>query len=358
MKTCIKCGADKRLDDFPRHSTTKDGYRNYCKLCKSEMDKIARLKKLSDPVNREKERRRLQKVAEGRSDEQKQAASILASERFANKQRIINDEFFARHGCDKKEYKRRIDEKVFITTYSELNHGKYDYSDVEYVNTKTPVKIYCIEHRRYFNQTPKDHKNGRGCVECGNKATGDKLRKSQSKFIEDAKEVWGSRYLFENVVYTGNATPVQVTCREHGDFPIRPGNFLFGRGCPSCAEHGYNTSKSGSLYLLVADGIVKVGITNRIVKDRVKGIAKSSGIVFRVEQEHRFQDGAIPLAIETTLLRELRSTHAQPTEKFDGSTECFYDVNHDWLLARINELIKEHTECQSSTQHQALEKYA
>lgn len=78
-------------------------------------------------------------------------------------------------------------------------------------------------------------------------------------------------------------------------------------------------------------------------------MTKSSGLKFEVVQEFDFQDGAIPLALETTLLRELRAMHTQPTEKFDGSTECFYDVDHDWLLARINELIEEHTECQSST---------
>lgn len=45
-------------------------------------------------------------------------------------------------------------------------HGdRYDYSMVEYVNTKTKVHIICPDHGNFY-QTPKKHLCGSGCPEC------------------------------------------------------------------------------------------------------------------------------------------------------------------------------------------------
>lgn len=46
-------------------------------------------------------------------------------------------------------------------------HGKkYDYSLVDYQNTKLPVTIICKKHGK-FQQTPDIHLNGSGCQKCG-----------------------------------------------------------------------------------------------------------------------------------------------------------------------------------------------
>lgn len=33
MKTCIRCGKEKELNQFQKHVTSKDGKRTYCKTC-------------------------------------------------------------------------------------------------------------------------------------------------------------------------------------------------------------------------------------------------------------------------------------------------------------------------------------
>lgn len=96
-------------------------------------------------------------------------------------------------------------------------------------------------------------------------------------------------------------------------------------------------SKSGSLYVLKFGDIIKIGITNRDVALRTKGISKSFGSDFSVETQIKFSDGSIPLKVETVLLRELRETCTQPAGVFDGSTECFLDVDYGVLLKRIVE---------------------
>lgn len=343
MKVCTKCGEEKSYTEFQKRFGSKDGYRNECKACKSNADSKARKIRLSTHEAREKESARLQRVRDGWTEDRKKQESERGIVAYKIKKAAADMDFFEIHGCNQKEYKRRKDEQEFLKFSKVLNGENYDYSEVVYVDTRKPVKIFCNKHSQYFYQTPKDHKRGRGCNECGKESTGTKLRKSQEDFIKDALACCGDKYTFEKVVYVNNITDVQVTCRIHGDFPIRPANLLSGRGCPGCAIHGYNPKRRGSLYVLSCNSMVKVGITNRKVNERAKGITNSCGILFEIVKEFNFQEGSIPLRIETTLLRELRATHLQPTEKFDGSTECFYDVNQEWLLSRIEELIKEYT---------------
>jgi len=46
-----------------------------------------------------------------------------------------------------------------------VHFNKYTYSQVSYVNTKTPVTITCPEHGN-FEQTPSNHLLGQGCPSC------------------------------------------------------------------------------------------------------------------------------------------------------------------------------------------------
>jgi hypothetical protein len=53
----------------------------------------------------------------------------------------------------------------FITN-SILTHGnRYDYSLVNYINSRTPVCIICREHGEFW-QLPGDHYSGCGCTKC------------------------------------------------------------------------------------------------------------------------------------------------------------------------------------------------
>lgn len=54
----------------------------------------------------------------------------------------------------------------FIAEANEVHKGKYDYSQVVYVNTETKVTIVCPIHGS-FQQTPVQHLYGRGCPKCG-----------------------------------------------------------------------------------------------------------------------------------------------------------------------------------------------
>lgn len=119
-------------------------------------------------------------------------------------------------------------------------HGdKYDYSKVEYVNTKTKVCIICPEHGKFF-QTPNDHvSGGKGCVKCGFASNALKRSKNIDKFIEDAKKLHGDKYDYSKVEYINSSTKVIIICKNHGElteFTQTPNKHLEGRGCPDCAN--------------------------------------------------------------------------------------------------------------------------
>lgn len=63
----------------------------------------------------------------------------------------------------------------FIEKAYEVHGDKYDYSKVKYINNLMEVIIICREHGE-FEQLPKTHKRGNGCVKCGRERTSSKMK--------------------------------------------------------------------------------------------------------------------------------------------------------------------------------------
>jgi hypothetical protein len=66
-------------------------------------------------------------------------------------------------------------------------------------------------------------------------------RKTQEEFLADAVAVHSDSYDYSKVVYTRSIDKVIVTCKEHGDFPLRADIHLAGAGCPYCSGASHNT---------------------------------------------------------------------------------------------------------------------
>ena len=127
----------------------------------------------------------------------------------------------------------KIRTEKFIEKSKEIHKNKYKYSNVNYLNTKTKVKIICPIHGE-FEQRPNDHLNGFGCSKCsGNK------RLTSNEFIKNAKEKYKNKYDYSLVNYINNKTKVKIICPIHGKFETKPNDHLNGSGgCPKC--HGRN----------------------------------------------------------------------------------------------------------------------
>lgn len=69
------------------------------------------------------------------------------------------------NGCPKCVNKYRYATNEIIEKFKMIHHEAYDYSKVEYVNTRTKVCIICPEHGEFW-QAPYHHLNGNGCPHC------------------------------------------------------------------------------------------------------------------------------------------------------------------------------------------------
>jgi Zn finger protein HypA/HybF involved in hydrogenase expression len=67
-------------------------------------------------------------------------------------------------GCPKCGKTTLLKNNVLID-FNNIHNNKYDYSEVNYINSSTKVQIICPEHGSFY-QEPHNHKKGSGCPRC------------------------------------------------------------------------------------------------------------------------------------------------------------------------------------------------
>jgi len=90
--------------------------------------------------------------------------------------------------------------KEFIEKSIKIHNDKYDYSKVNYINSKTKVLIVCKKHGD-FEQNPYNHIYGMGCPICGKEKSHNTQRYDTNIFIEKAKEIHNDTYDYSKVNY-------------------------------------------------------------------------------------------------------------------------------------------------------------
>lgn len=129
---------------------------------------------------------------------------------------------------------KRKTREQFIRDAIHVHSTKYDYTNVEYKNNKTPVNIICPKHGT-FKQTPDNHLRGQGCPKC--------VRPDIDDFISRAKERHGDFYDYSKIDYVDTHTKVVIICPIHGEFMQDPTKHWEGQGCPKCArEKAYHST--------------------------------------------------------------------------------------------------------------------
>jgi len=118
-------------------------------------------------------------------------------------------------------------------------HGEtYDYSEVVYVNTHTPVTIICPAHGP-FDQKPGAHLSGHGCPACWaeRRSTFAAARGAdfRSTFAERAARVHQGAYALLSLPAEAHDA-VKLNCPKHGDFEQKAYSHLAGHGCPACGR--------------------------------------------------------------------------------------------------------------------------
>lgn len=232
------------------------------------------------------------------------------------------------------EKARKLDTQIFIERAIAIHGDLYDYSLVEYVLSKSPIDIICRKHGK-FTCIPNTHLMGHGCPKCAQEATGARLKSNTEDFIRKARLTHGDKYTYNFVEYVDSKTKVIITCPIHENFKQPPDNHIAGAGCPHCGKSGYNRLKPGTLYVLNHGNVTKVGITNRTAAKRAKEVKNTGAPDFNVHSSFYFEDGEKALNLETAIHRHLEKQYSRVDEVYQGSTECFYDVDLEALTSFI-----------------------
>ena len=141
-------------------------------------------------------------------------------------------------GCHKCGNRKIYNEFDFIQNAKEIHGDKYDYSQVNYIDSRTKVCIICPEHGPFF-QTPNNHIIGQGCPKCANKQRNISKTKSKEEFILSARKIHGYKYDYSKVEYVNNKTKVCIIdIKDNKEFWQTPANHLKGFG------HNYRNKRN------------------------------------------------------------------------------------------------------------------
>ena len=138
-------------------------------------------------------------------------------------------------GKNTSSIKQSLSKKEFIERAMKKHNCRYDYSNVNYVNNSTKIKIVCFEHGEFW-QIPVAHLNGQGCPKCGLEDSKRKNSLTRDEFIERSNVIHNNKYDYSHVVYKKSSEKVVILCLKHGSFLQTPNNHLSGHGCPICNE--------------------------------------------------------------------------------------------------------------------------
>ncbi len=154
--------------------------------------------------------------------------------------------------------RRKIDTQNFIANAKSVHGNRYDYSQSEYINSSTKIKIICKRHG-IFEQLPRKHINQKhNCPACGNQSRQKNNASTNEEFTAKAKIIHGGYYSYKNVDYRNNNIEIEITCPKHGDFSQTPSAHLkLNIPCKSCRNETTNliTNIKKTNYDFIRDAI-------------------------------------------------------------------------------------------------------
>ncbi len=246
----------------------------------------------------------------------------------------------------------KIDTKEFIRKAKAKHGNKYDYSHVNYVNTRTEVKIKCKTHG-FFNQVAFNHTSlGHGCHTCG-----IERRKIDTKeFIRRAKEIHGNKYDYSHVDYVKYKTHVKIKCKVHGVFNQTPSNHLrmnLMGGCAECANESRHIRKTKSMEQFIKDarqvhektyGYDEVDYKNSHTKVKIE--CKTHGIFDQTPSNHLNGRGCDKCAMKSRGMkhRKSREQFIKDAKKVWGKKNGYDKAEYlgDKIPLKIKCKIKDH----------------
>jgi hypothetical protein len=202
----------------------------------------------------------------------------------------------------------------FILKAQKVHGNRYIYSSTEYKNTRTNIKIICREHGE-FEQTAGNHLNGCGCSKCFGTFT-----KTNKEFIQEAQKIHGDKYDYSKINYINNYTKIEVICKEHGSFNIRPQRHLQGQGCPICSGTRCNTQEFIKKAQKIHGDKYDYSLVNYNKNEKIKIICKEHGVFEQIPSIHLHNYGCPKCSGNSYTIKEfIEKANKVHNNKYDYS---------------------------------------
>ena len=139
--------------------------------------------------------------------------------------------------------KTKTKNNEFIQKANIIHNNKYDYSNINYINNHTKIKIICKAHGEFYKD-PSHHLRGQGCPECSHRK-----RLNTDSFIEKSKKIHNDFYDYSKTIYKNQDIKLKIICPTHGEFEQIPYHHLAGHKCKSCSINNERFYNAGDLFV-------------------------------------------------------------------------------------------------------------
>jgi len=166
--------------------------------------------------------------------------------------------------CGNIKSKPKYTNLDFINKAKLIHGDRYDYSLVDYIDSKIKVDIICNEHGK-FSQIAASHINGKGCLKCSNANKLTRYNSTKDEFILKAKDSHGDKYDYSLVDYINSHTKVKIICKLHGEFDQLPYDHIGNNGCSKCTSSVSKQEKEINDFI-VLNGLITTTSSMSIIK--------------------------------------------------------------------------------------------
>ena len=126
---------------------------------------------------------------------------------------------------------RKITTEEYLERVKSIHVNKYDYSKVEYINTRTKVILICKTHGA-FEIKADNVLAGQGCGQCARDK--HKLTYLSQERLDNLLIIHKNKYSYPDLnVVDGK---IVIVCSQHGRFEQSLHQHEYGHGCPNCGR--------------------------------------------------------------------------------------------------------------------------
>lgn len=216
-------------------------------------------------------------------------------------------------GCPSCAGVKLVEREERIKQAKRVHNDKYDYSYwPENLSVHSMVESICPQHGSWKHNIANHIQKKSGCPACARNKP-----RTFKEFVGAANKVHTGKYRYILTDDVRNNSSVTIECPVHGLFNQSVSNHLAGKGCSACASYGFDPKKPAWFYMLQANNMFKVGITNRF-EQRMKQLKQSTPFPFTQIQKIHFKTGADAQKVERFYLMFYESAGKSG---FGGATE-------------------------------------